>query len=61
MKLSGGLGLTKKIDNLPEEPKKTVSQPVIKFAASTTPFTELGKDVKPATKAADPAERSSEE
>merc|ERR1712051_88342 len=39
VKLSGGLDLTKIIDNPPEEPKKTVSQPVIKIAASTTPCT----------------------
>ena len=43
VKLSGGLDLTKIIDNPPEEPKKTVSQPVIKIAASTTPCTEPGK------------------
>ena len=47
VKLSGGLDLTKIIDNPPEEPKKTVSQPVIKIAASTTPCTEK-KDEKPA-------------
>ena len=54
VKLSGGLDLTKIIDNPPEEPKKTVSQPVIKIAASTTPCTEPGKDAKPADKPADP-------
>ena len=57
VKLSGGLDLTKIIDNPPEEPKKTVSQPVIKIAASTTPCTEPGKDAKPVTKVADPAEK----
>ena len=53
VKISGGLDLTKIIDNPPEEPKKTVSQPVIKIAASTTPCTEPGKDAKPADKPAD--------
>ena len=43
VKLSGGLDLTKIIDNPPEEPKKTVSQPVIKIAASTTPCTDPAK------------------
>ena len=55
VKLSGGLDLTKIIDNPPEEPKKTVSQPVIKIAASTTPCTEPGKDAKPAAPAPAPA------
>ena len=43
VKISGGLDLTKMIDNPPEEPKKTVTQPVIKIAASTTPCTDPAK------------------
>ena len=43
VKLSGGLDLTKIIDNPPEEPKKPVQQPVIKISASTTPCTDPAK------------------
>ena len=43
VKISGGLDLTKIIDNPPEEPKKPVQQPVIKISASTTPCTDPAK------------------